>query len=71
MSATGFADTHPLLPRTDPRALVVNRRVEIVVLAAVDDAQGRAVEQLGNSTTSGGTTSGGTTSGGTATETAR
>jgi chemotaxis protein MotB len=66
MSATGFADTHPLLPRTDPRALVVNRRVEIVVLAAVDDAQGRAVEQLGN-----GTTSGGTTSGGTATETAR
>jgi chemotaxis protein MotB len=48
MSATGYADTHPLLPRKDPRALVANRRVEIVVLAAVDDAQGRAVEQLGN-----------------------
>jgi chemotaxis protein MotB len=48
MAATGYADTRPLLPRTDPRALVVNRRVEIVVLAAVDDAQGRAVEQLGN-----------------------
>ena len=26
----------------------MNRRVEIVVLAAVDDAQGRAVQQLGN-----------------------
>ena len=31
-----LADTNPLLPPTDPRALVVNRRVEIVVLAAVD-----------------------------------
>jgi chemotaxis protein MotB len=51
MSATGYADTHPLLPRTDPRAVVVNRRVEIVVLAAIDDAQGRAIEQLGNAGT--------------------
>ncbi len=47
MSATGFADTHPLLPRTDPRALVANRRVEIVVLARVDDSAGRAVAELG------------------------
>jgi chemotaxis protein MotB len=51
MSATGYADTRPLLPRTDPRALVVNRRVEIVVLAAADDAQGRAVRELGNAGT--------------------
>jgi chemotaxis protein MotB len=48
MSATGYADTMPLLPRSDPRALVANRRVEIVVLAAVDDAQGRAIAALGN-----------------------
>ncbi|MGZ4611842.1 MAG: OmpA/MotB family protein [Kineosporiaceae bacterium] len=48
MSATGYADTMPLLPRSNPRAQVVNRRVEIVVLAAVDDAQGRALEALGN-----------------------
>jgi chemotaxis protein MotB len=51
MAATGFADTHPLLPRTDPRAVVKNRRVEIVVLAALDDALGRAVQQLGNAGT--------------------
>jgi chemotaxis protein MotB len=55
MSATGYADTHPLLPRTEPRALVVNRRVEIVVLAGVDDAQGRAVLELGNAGTTPGT----------------
>jgi chemotaxis protein MotB len=54
MSATGYADTRPLLPRTNPRAVVVNRRVEIVVLAAVDDAQGRAVQQLGNDDTASG-----------------
>ncbi len=48
MSATGYADTEPLLPASDPRALVANRRVEIVVLAQVDDAAGRAVASLGN-----------------------
>jgi chemotaxis protein MotB len=51
MSATGFADTHPLLSPKDPRSVSVNRRVEIVVLARVDDSAGRAVAQLGNSTT--------------------
>jgi chemotaxis protein MotB len=48
MSATGFADTHPLLPKDNPRALDVNRRVEIVVVARVDDSAGRAVAALGN-----------------------
>ena len=48
MSATGFADTRPRLPKSDPRALTVNRRVEIVVLARVDDSAGRAVQELGN-----------------------
>jgi chemotaxis protein MotB len=47
MSAAGFADTQPLLPPTDRRALVANRRVEIVVLARVDDSAGRAVAELG------------------------
>jgi chemotaxis protein MotB len=54
MSAAGYADTRPLLPASDPHALVVNRRVEIVVLAGVDDSLGRAVAQLGQD----GTTSG-------------
>jgi chemotaxis protein MotB len=51
MTATGYADTRPLLPPADRRAVVVNRRVEIVVLAAVDDPQGRAVAELGNAGT--------------------
>jgi chemotaxis protein MotB len=33
MSATGYADTQPLVPDTDPAALSVNRRVDIVVLS--------------------------------------
>ena len=64
MVATGFADTRPLVPGKSPAALVKNRRVEIVVLATVDDSAGRAVEKLGNSTdpeTSG--TASGTSSG--------
>ncbi len=48
MYATGFADTRPLLPASNPRALVANRRVEIVVLARVDNSAGRAVAELGN-----------------------
>ena len=48
MSASAFGDTHPLKPPTDPTALVVNRRVEIVVLANLDNTAGRALDQLGN-----------------------
>jgi chemotaxis protein MotB len=48
INETGYADTRPLIPGTGPQALVVNRRVEIVVLAVVDDAAGRAVAALGN-----------------------
>jgi chemotaxis protein MotB len=54
MAATGYADTRPLLPASDPRSLVVNRRVEIVVLAAVDDSVGRAVAQVGQGSPAGG-----------------
>jgi chemotaxis protein MotB len=48
MSATGFADTKPLLPASDPRSVGANRRVEIVVIARVDDSAGRAIAELGN-----------------------
>jgi chemotaxis protein MotB len=48
MSATGFADTKPRLPGSDPRSVAVNRRVEIVVLARVDNSAGRAVASIGN-----------------------
>jgi chemotaxis protein MotB len=48
MSATGFADTRPRLPKSDPRSVAANRRVEIVVLARVDNSAGRAIEKLGN-----------------------
>jgi chemotaxis protein MotB len=58
LAAAGYADTRPLLPASAPRALVVNRRVEVVVLAGVDDSAGRAVEQLGNATDSQGASDG-------------
>jgi len=48
MYATGFADTRPLLRASDPRSLIANRRVEIVVLARIDNSAGRAVAELGN-----------------------
>ena len=50
LSATGFADTQPLIPLSDPRSTVANRRVEVVVIARVDDSAGREVAQLGNAT---------------------
>jgi chemotaxis protein MotB len=33
MSATGYAETRPLVPTTDPNAISVNRRVDVVVLS--------------------------------------
>jgi chemotaxis protein MotB len=48
MVATGFADTKPLLPKSNPKSVAKNRRVEIVVLARVDNSSGRAVQELGN-----------------------
>ncbi len=53
MSATAFADTRPLRSPSDPTSVTVNRRVEIVVLANVDDSAGRAVAQLGNAPAAG------------------
>jgi chemotaxis protein MotB len=33
MSAAGYGSTQPLVPYTDPTAMSVNRRVDIVVLS--------------------------------------
>jgi chemotaxis protein MotB len=60
MAASGYADTRPLRPVSDSRALVANRRVEIVVLAAVDNSLGRAVAQLGQDQPAAGDTTGST-----------
>jgi chemotaxis protein MotB len=43
ISSSAFADTRPLVPKSEPEALIRNRRVEIVVLAQVDDAARRAL----------------------------
>jgi chemotaxis protein MotB len=43
VSATAYADTQPLLPKSDPEAVVKNRRVEIVVVAQLDDDARRAL----------------------------
>lgn len=59
MVASGYADTRPLIPGLGAKALVVNRRVEIVVLAAVDDTAGRAIAALGNGTSGSGGAAGG------------
>jgi chemotaxis protein MotB len=48
MSATSFGETEPLYSPKDPRAVDLNRRVEIVVLAQLDDSAGRALADLGN-----------------------
>lgn len=48
MVATGYADTQPRLPKSNPRSVSVNRRVEIVVLAKLPNSAGRAVQELGN-----------------------
>jgi chemotaxis protein MotB len=48
MSATGFADTRPLRAGAGAAAMSANRRVEIVVLASVDNTAGRAVAEVAN-----------------------
>jgi chemotaxis protein MotB len=48
MSASSFGETAPLYSPKDPRAVDLNRRVEIVVLAQLDDSAGRALAALGN-----------------------
>jgi chemotaxis protein MotB len=35
MSAAGYADTRPLLPPTDPQAVTMNRRVEVIVMSTL------------------------------------
>jgi len=35
LSAAGYADTRPLYPPSDPRAVTQNRRVEVVVMSSL------------------------------------
>jgi chemotaxis protein MotB len=35
LSAAGYADTRPLYPASDPRAVTMNRRVEVVVMSSL------------------------------------
>jgi len=39
MTVTGYADTRPLFPPSDPRSVTLNRRVDIVVLSALTAEQ--------------------------------
>src|SRR3712207_9226249 len=41
LSGTGYSDTRPLVPASDPNALSLNRRADIVVLS---DASAEAAE---------------------------
>jgi len=53
MIGSSFADTVPIVAGTSARAMTADRRVEIVVLARLDNTAGRTVAQLGNSTSTG------------------
>jgi len=46
MSAVGYADTRPLYPPSDPRAVTRNRRVEIVVLSSLPADERAIMAQL-------------------------
>jgi chemotaxis protein MotB len=39
MSAVGFSDTKPLIDPKDPRAVTMNRRVDVVVLTMLNAEQ--------------------------------
>jgi chemotaxis protein MotB len=39
LSAVGYSDQHPLYPPSDPRAVTLNRRVEVVVRSTLPDNQ--------------------------------
>ncbi|MGY1772931.1 flagellar motor protein MotB [Blastococcus sp. SYSU D00813] len=67
MSATGYSSTRPMVPESDPGAITLNRRVDIVVLST---ASAEANELLpGLSAGAGGTAQAGTTATDTTTDT--
>jgi chemotaxis protein MotB len=39
LSAVGYSDQHPLYPPSDPRAVTLNRRVEVVVRSTLPDSE--------------------------------
>ena len=43
LSAVGYADQHPLYPVGDPRAVTLNRRVEVVVRSSANDPNAAAI----------------------------
>jgi chemotaxis protein MotB len=49
LRSVGFSDTRPLVtPADSSQALARNRRVEIIIMAKLDNSQGRALQQVGN-----------------------
>ncbi|HSF25923.1 MAG TPA: flagellar motor protein MotB [Actinomycetes bacterium] len=46
LTATGFADQHPLLPATDSRASTINRRVEVVIVSTLPAAERALIPRL-------------------------
>jgi chemotaxis protein MotB len=51
MSSTGYADTEPAMSGTSAKAMAADRRVEIVIVANVDNSAGATIAQLGNAST--------------------
>ncbi|NEK57821.1 flagellar motor protein MotB [Geodermatophilus sabuli] len=55
MVANGYSDTRPLVPPTDPAAISVNRRVDVVVLSTASAEANDLLPGLDAGTTQGGT----------------
>jgi chemotaxis protein MotB len=62
MSATGYSSTRPMVPETDPGAITLNRRVDIVVLSTASAEANELLPGLAAGTTPTGTTPTGATS---------
>ena len=45
LSAVGYSDQHPLYPPSDPRAVTLNRRVEVVVRSSLPDSEAAQLQQ--------------------------
>lgn len=53
LSAVGFSDQRPLIPPSDPRSIVRNRRVDVVVLSKLPAGEAAELTSLANSTSGG------------------
>jgi chemotaxis protein MotB len=57
MSATGYSSTRPMVPESDPGAITLNRRVDIVVLSTASAEANELLPGIAAGTAPAGSTS--------------